>query len=277
MLATSEGLSAWLRCSVQFDTLEANTVIRVSNGPNAVRAGRVVSVEPLRTLHIVWNDGSESMFRLSPEDDGLSTLLAFAHAAPANARAAASGSIATAHAGAWRMPSRHGLVAYTHNVRGDTVYLTQERWLHIRENHMDQAPAPRGKRTTTYWPTSHAVGQPSMSDQEVIGVIVDAARHGMLRTEVRDTRMAQYDLPAAQRDIFGVSEAKVSMAPDGLVLSAYPGAGDNVLAVYETSPDDHTALAHATGAAVDTQTSHEASDDDDDRAFKTNIAQTTFG
>jgi hypothetical protein len=176
-----------------------------------------------------------------------------------------------AQEGAWRMPSRHGMVAYTQNARGDNVYLTQERWLHIRENHMDPAPSPRGKRTTTYWPTSHAVEGPSMSDQQVIGVIVDAVRKGTLRTEVRDTRMAEYDLPAEQRAAYGVSEAKVSMAPDGLVLSAYPGAGDNVLAVYEMQADDHAALAKATGGSATSGTG------DDQRMFQTNIASTSFG
>lgn len=180
--------------------------------------------------------------------------------------------LATANEGAWRMPSRHGLVAYTKNSRGDNVYLTQERWLHIRENHMDPAPQPRGKRTTTYWPTSHAVNGPSMSDQQVIGVIVDTLRNGVLRTEVRDTRMAEYDLPVHEREAYGVSEAKVSMAPDGLVLSAYPGAGDNVLAVYEMSPEDHAALAQATGGSA-----AQAASGDDERMFQTNIASTSFG
>lgn len=180
--------------------------------------------------------------------------------------------LANATEGAWRMPSRHGLVAYTQNNRGDAVYLTQERWLHIRENHMDPAPQPRGKRTTTYWPTKHAVEGPTMTDQQVIGVIVDAARKGTLRTEVRDTRMAEYDLPRDQREAFGVAEAKVSMAPDGLVLSAYPGAGDNVLAVYETSPEDHAALARATGGSAVSSPGSE-----DERMFRTNIASTSFG
>ena len=180
--------------------------------------------------------------------------------------------LATATEGAWRMPSRHGLVAYTKNSRGDAVYLTQERWLHIRENHMDPAPQPRGKRTTTYWPTRHAVDGPSMTDQQVIGVIVDAARKGALRTEVRDTRMAEYDLPADQREAFGVSEAKVSMAPDGLVLSAYPGAGENVLAVYEMSEADQAELARVTASAQNA-----AVDGEDQRMFRTNVASTTFG
>lgn len=182
--------------------------------------------------------------------------------------------LANASDGAWRLPSRHGLVAYTTNVRGDRVYLTQERWLHIRENHMDPAPQPRGKRTTTYWPTRHAVDGPSMTDQQVIGVIVDAARKGTLRTEVRDTRMAEYDLPADERAAYGVSEAKVSMAPDGLVLSAYPGAGDNVLAVYEMNEADQAALAQATARA---SAANAAVDGEDQRMFRTNIAATSFG
>lgn len=176
-----------------------------------------------------------------------------------------------AKVGAAKLPSRHGLVAYTTNERGDKVYLTQERWLHIRENHMDQDPAPRGKRTTSYWPTKHAVDEPSMTDSQVIGVIVDTARKGTLRTEVRDTRMAEYDLPREQAEAYGVSEAKVSMAPDGLVLSAYPGAGDNVLAVYEMNADDQAELARLqSGQPAQTG-------EVDQRMFHTNVAQTTFG
>ena len=86
--------------------------------------------------------------------------------------------------------------------------------------------------------------------------------------------MAEYDLPAEQRDAYGVSEAKVSMAPDGLVLSAYPGAGDNVLAVYEMSEADQAELARATSQA---NASNAAADGEDQRMFKTNLAQTTFG
>lgn len=182
--------------------------------------------------------------------------------------------LADAGEGAWRMPSRHGLVAYTTNARGDRVYLTQERWLHIRENHMDAAPQPRGKRTTTFWPTRHAVESPSMTDQDVIGVIVDAARRGALRTEVRDTRMSEYDLPADEAAAYGVTEAKVSMAPDGLVLSAYPGAGPNVLAVYEMSEADQAELARAQAMSYSAEVE---STERDDRLFRTNVASTTFG
>jgi uncharacterized protein YndB with AHSA1/START domain len=271
-LSTPQGLSAWLAGEVTFDELAPGAPLRISDGPSGTRDGRVVDVDALNLLHLVWADGSESMLRLRPDADGTETLLAVAHAEPAKARRAAPGSVSSAKDGAWRMPSRHGLVAYTTNSRGDSVYLTQERWLHIRENHMDPAPQPRGKRTTTYWPTQHAVEGPTMSDQQVIGVIVDAARKGTLRTEVRDTRMAEYDLPLEQREAFGVAEAKVSMAPDGLVLSAYPGAGDNVLAVYETSPEDHAALAKATGGSA-----AGTSGGEDERMFRTNIASTSFG
>ncbi len=270
-LSTPQGLSAWLAADVEFDSLVAGAKLRMSDGPGGVREGKIVVVDPLNVLHLAWADGSETMLRLRHDADGTETLLAVAHAAPVQARRGSPSPMSSANEGAWRMPSRHGLVAYTTNARGDSVYLTQERWLHIRENHMDPAPQPRGKRTTTYWPTQHAVEGPTMSEQQVIGVIVDAARKGTLRTEVRDTRMAEYDLPTAEREAYGVSEAKVSMAPDGLVLSAYPGAGDNVLAVYETSPEDHAALARATGgAAAGTPTS-------DERMFQTNIASTQFG
>lgn len=271
-LSTPQGLGAWLAADVAFDTLEAGAKLRMADGPGGAREGTVVAVDPMNLLHLAWVDGSETMLRLRHDADGTETLLAVAHAAPVQARRAAPTPLASAGEGAWRMPSRHGLVAYTTNARGDAVYLTHERWLHIRENHMDPAPQPRGKRTTTYWPTSHAVEGPTMSDQQVIGVIVDAARKGTLRTEVRDTRMAEYDLPTEQREAFGVSEAKVSMAPDGLVLSAYPGAGDNVLAVYETSPDDHAALAQATGGSA-----AKSATGDDERMFQTNIASTGFG
>lgn len=271
-LFTPQGLSAWLAGEVTFDELAPGASLRISDGPSGTREGRVVDVDPHNLLHLVWADGSETMMRLRPDADGTETLLSIAHAEPVKARRAAPGSIASAQSGAWRMPSRHGLVAYTTNARGDSVYLTHERWLHIRENHMDPTPQPRGKRTTTYWPTSHAVEGPTMTDQQVIGVIVDAARKGTLRTEVRDTRMAEYDLPLEQREAFGVAEAKVSMAPDGLVLSAYPGAGDNVLAVYETSPEDHAALVQATGGSA-----AKAASSDDERMFQTNIASTSFG
>jgi uncharacterized protein YndB with AHSA1/START domain len=271
-LSSPQGLSAWLAADVTFDAFEVGSQLRMSDGPSGAREGTIVAVDPLNLLHLAWADGSETMFRLRHDAEGTETLLAVAHAAPASGRRAAPGALSAAGEGAWRMPSRHGLVAYTTNARGDAVYLTQERWLHIRENHMDPAPQPRGKRTTTYWPTRHAVEQPTMSEQQVIGVIVDAARKGALRTEVRDTRMAEYDLPADQRAAFGVSEAKVSMAPDGLVLSAYPGAGENVLAVYEMTPEDHAALAKATGGAAAGSANAE-----DERMFQTNIASTSFG
>ncbi len=273
-LSTPEGLGSWLSSSVEFDSLERGSILRLANGPGGSKTGRVVAVDPLNLLHLAWADGSETMLRLQHEADGTETLLSFAHAEPASGRRAAPTSIGSARDGAWRMPSRHGLVAYTHTERGDVVYLTQERWLHIRENHMDPAPQPRGKRTTTWWPTRHAVDGPSMTDTQVIGVIVDTLRNGVLRNEVRDTRMAEYALPTEQREAYGVSEAKVSMAPDGLVLSAYPGAGENVLAVYELGPEDHAALAKATD---ETATPVASGDEEDTRLFKTNVAQTSFG
>jgi hypothetical protein len=177
-----------------------------------------------------------------------------------------------AQEGAFRMPSRHGMVAYTTTARGDRVYLTQERWLHIREYHMDPQPQPRGKRTTTYWPTRHAVGRASMTDEQVIAAIVDAARKGSLRTEVRDTRMAEYDLPFEQRREYGVSEVKVSMAPDGLILSSYPGAGENVLAVYELNEADQVEFEQAA-----TATAAAANVEDEQPAYRSTAAATTFG
>ncbi|MCW2961908.1 MAG: hypothetical protein JWM90_2295 [Thermoleophilia bacterium] len=178
--------------------------------------------------------------------------------------------VANAADGAYKMPSRHGLVMYTTTGTGERAYLTQDRWLHIRENHMDPEPAQRGKRTTTYWPTRHAVEGPSMNDGQVLGVITATTQRGTLKNEVRDTRMAEYPLPAEQAAEYGVSEAKVSMAPDGMILSAYPGAGTNVLAVYEISGEDQAALAAAQATTFEQQAS-------DERMFQTNVAATTFG
>ena len=217
--------------------------------PRQLDGGR----SPLAPLPLADARASSDLIGTTPDDQGI------------------DGKLAQAQDGAGRMPSRHGLVAYTTNRRGDRVYLTQERWLHIRQNHMDSAPQPRGKRTTTWWPTSHAVGEPSMTDQQVLGVIIDTARRGTLRTEVRDTRMAEYDLPMRERAAYGVSEAKVSMAPDGLVLSAYPGAGSNVLAVYELDAAEHAELTRATGPQTAVAPS------EDGRMFQTNVASTTFG
>lgn len=275
-LATPEGMSAWLSADVRFESLVAGAKISLADGPDGAREGRVVEVDPLNLLHLAWADGSETMIRLRHEAEGTEALLAIAHAGPAgSSKSPARGSVAGAKAGAWRMPSRHGLVAYTTNERGEIVYLTQERWLHIRENHMDTAPQPRGKRTTTYWPTRFTAdgSAPTMSEQQVIGVIVDTARNGVLRNEVRDTRMAEYDLPAEQAQAFGVSEAKVSMAPDGLILSAFPGTGEQVLAVYELNDVDHAELARATS----TQAHSANADGEDTRLFKTNVASTGFG
>jgi hypothetical protein len=184
-----------------------------------------------------------------------------------------------AQEGAFRMPSRHGLVAYTTTDRGDRVYLTQERWLHIREYHMDPQPQPRGKRTTTYWPTRHAVERATMTDQQVISAIVDSVRKGTLRTEVRDTRMAEYDLPWEQAKEYGVSEVKVSMAPDGLILSSYPGAGENVLAVYELGDEDHAEFARASTDATSQQQPQAVPSmtDGEQQGYRSTAAATTFG
>ena len=111
-----------------------------------------------------------------------------------------------------------------------------------------------------------------MTDQQVISAIVDAVRKGTLRTEVRDTRMAEYDVPYEQAREFGVSEVKVSMAPDGLILSSYPGAGENVLAVYEMTDDDHVELSRAT-APVATPGSIEV----DGQQHRRMAAATSFG
>jgi hypothetical protein len=176
-----------------------------------------------------------------------------------------------AKASASKLPSANGMAIYTKTSRGDQVYLPIDRMQHVLDVHVNGDPSQRGKRSTTYWPVKHAIAEPSMTEQDVTNVTVDAIRKGTMRNEVRDTRMIEYELPNAQADKYGVSEVKVSLAPDGLVLSAYPSAGDNVFATYEVNPADQAALEAAraksqTGAA-----------DEDTRMFKTNVAQTTFG
>lgn len=127
---------------------------------------------------------------------------------------------------------------------GGTFYLEVERWLdHIRATHVVEAPNARGKRTTTWWPVMHSVsGRATMTDDDVVAVICDAVLKGDWQNAPRGTLLAVYDLPAEQAAAFGVSEVKVSVAPDGRILSAYPARGENVLAVREHTREERAAL-----------------------------------
>ncbi|MBC7461961.1 MAG: hypothetical protein H7287_11415, partial [Thermoleophilia bacterium] len=176
-----------------------------------------------------------------------------------------------AKSSAGQLPSANGLAIYTKNARGDQVYLPTDRLQHILDVHVNGDPSLRGKRSTTYWPVKHALNGPSMTEQDVTKVMTEAIQKGTIRNEVRDTRMIDYELPDAQADAYGVSEVKVSLAPDGLVLSAYPSAGDNVFATYEVNPVDQAMLESAAAQAPAVQPG------EDTRMFKTNIATTTFG
>lgn len=185
-----------------------------------------------------------------------------------------SGPSTAAQAGesAAALPTRHGLVAFARNPRGDTVYLENERWEgHIRPAHITDEPAARGKRTTTWWPVQYAAsGSPSMTEQNVVGVVMDAVRDGHWQNAPRGTLLSVYDLPEDQAQHYGVSEVKVSAAPDGRILSAYPSRGTNVLAVRELSAEEQTQLQQMQPPVA-------AADDGDQRMFRTNIAATTFG
>ena len=175
-----------------------------------------------------------------------------------------------AKSSAGQLPSANGLAIYTKNSRGDQVYLPNDRLQHILDVHVNGDPSLRGKRSTTYWPVKHALNGPSMTEQDVTKVMTQAIQNGTIRNEVRDTRMIDYELPDAQADAYGVSEVKVSLAPAGLVLSAYPAAGDNVFATYELNPADQAMLESASAQAPSAQ-------DEDTRMFKTNIATTSYG
>ncbi len=171
-------------------------------------------------------------------------------------------------AGLDQLPARSGLIAYarTHAGTGSLVYLEADRWHnHIRTHHITDSPTARGKRTTTWWPVQHAAtGVASMNETQVVGVIMDAVRNGHWQNAPRGTVLSVYELPQDQAQHFGVSEVKVSAAPDGRILSAYPSRGSNVLAVREM-PE------HA--PASDTNTSPASGD----RLFATRIPGTTFG
>lgn len=172
-------------------------------------------------------------------------------------------------AGTEQLPTKAGLVAYarTNGGTGSMVYLEQDRWHnHIRQHHIVEPPNARGKRTTTWWPVEHtATGKKTMNDNQVVGVIMDAVRDGHWQNAPRGTVLSVYELPSDQAQSYGVSEVKVSAAPDGRILSAYPSRGENVLAVRELSASEQAPAAQS------------QQPDEDDRLFKTNIANTTFG
>ncbi len=138
-------------------------------------------------------------------------------------------------AGAESLPEAADLVAFTRTPRGEIVYLERSRWDdQIKQSHMQNPPSARGKRTTTWWPVTYsATGYQTMSEQQVVAAIMDAARHGIWQNAPKGTRLAVYALPEHQAQRFGVSEVNVSTAPDGRILSAYPTRGSNVLAVRE--------------------------------------------
>jgi len=112
---------------------------------------------------------------------------------------------------------------------------------------------------------------PTMSESDVVMVIMDAVRNGHWQNAMKGTRLATYELPLEQADRFGVSEVKVSVAPDGRILSAYPARGWNVLAVRELTQDE---LAQQNPAPQQQPAAH---GQEDDRLFRTNVANTTFG
>lgn len=180
---------------------------------------------------------------------------------PVDHRAARQG-----HAGTDQLPSRSDLLAFTRTSRGDLVYLEQERWHnHIRPHHITDTPNARGKRTTTWWPVRYsATGASSMSENQVVGMIMDAVARGHLMNAPRGTLLSVYEVPDEQARTTGVSEVKVSIAPDGRILSAYPSLGSNVLAVRELTPEEQSQQPGRPAG-------------EDDRLFRTNVASTTFG
>jgi hypothetical protein len=167
------------------------------------------------------------------------------------------------------LPHKAGMMAFARTQRGELVYLERARWHeHIVPAHIAEAPTARGKRTTTWWPVQHsASGSNSMSQDDVIGVIMDAVREGDWQNAPRGTLLSIYDLPSDKADRFGVSEVKVSAAPDGRILSAYPSRGSNVLAVREMTEEE---MATAPAAVQSPQ-------QPDESLFRTYVPQTSFG
>ena len=191
-------------------------------------------------------------------------LLGESSSSPVHERAPRQG-----RAGSAQLPARAGLVGYarTNGGTGALVFLESERWFnHIRPHHVTDPPTARGKRTTTWWPVLHsATGAQTMNDAQVVGVIMDAVRDGHWQNAPRGTVLSVYELPHAQARQYGVSEVKVSAAPDGRILSAYPSRGDNVLAVRELSPEEQQASSYASAQTPVDQLS------------RARVANTSFG
>jgi hypothetical protein len=168
------------------------------------------------------------------------------------------------------LPHGANLVAFMRTRRGDQVFLENERWHgHIRPVHVTQPPTPRGKGTTTMWPVHYsAKGAPTMTEEQVLKVIADAVAFGDLENAPKGTLLSIYDVPLEQAREFGVSEVKVSITPNGRVLSAYPTRGDNVLAVRELRPDELEQQQAAQQPAAQA---------DEQPAFQSSVPQTTFG
>ena len=166
----------------------------------------------------------------------------------------AEGNESHAHASLDGLAHRNGFVFETQvpesQVQGITgeagparVYLETDRWEdHIKPHHIENPPEQRGKGMTTWWPvifTSNGIQ--TMNEAQVQQMIFDAVRDGVWQNAPRGTMLAVYEVPEAQAIDTGVSEVKVSMAPDGRVLSAYPSAGANVLAVKEMPQEQQAA------------------------------------
>jgi hypothetical protein len=162
-----------------------------------------------------------------------------------------------------QLPQAHGLQRIYRTADGAAAYLDQETWTnHIVRHHITEPPNARGKRTTTWWPVVHANGAPSMNQDQVLDLIGEAIASVKPGKGVRGTQLIQHEITDEQRaKDLGVSEIKVSLAPDGKVLSAYPSRGENVLAVKEAEPqvpdagsyDDPDAPVAAPGAASPTR------------------------
>ncbi len=195
--------------------------------------------------------GGESALATMPLGTGRDGALLLADRRPRGQQSAPQ-----AQNGSELLPSRNGLMMYARTPRGEVVYLERSRWVkHIKPQHVTNAPEARGKRTTTWWPVMHARnGSGSMTEQQVLNVITDAVRLGHWQNAPKGTMLSVYELPADQAAAYGVSEVAVSTAPDGRMLSAYPTAGDNVLAVREVDgPDAARAAATAPELAASTR------------------------
>ena len=162
------------------------------------------------------------------------------------------------------LPTSQGLIGVYPDSNGGAAYLTAERWhQHIRQGHIINPPTARGKRTTTWWPVYHTANgaqskkgvqvPQTMSEQDVLNVIRDAAQKGIWQKAPRGTLLSVYELPTEQAERFGLSEVKISAAPDGKILSAYPSKGKNVLAVRELTAEEQSAADSSSFVQPDEQ------------------------